>query len=261
MRTRERTSARRGARRIGVLACLGAVALSASVAQGQSVCTPDPGNPTAYFTTSLGVVEVLLCRADVQATVDNFVQYVEDGAYTDTGFMHRSRQPTQQHPDRITIVQGGGAWVDAGGGMRLVETRDPIALEALLPNVRGTIAMARTGDPDSATSQWFFNVLDNPALDAGAGADGFAVFGEVTAGLDVLDDMASKAIWSLNESFLEGVPLDDYPDDGSSVIPYLIYVTDVQVVPEPGAAPLAAAALGTLAVLARRRLRAGAGSR
>lgn len=236
-----------------------ALALAAPTARAQTTCTPSASNPVVRFTTTLGDVDVVLCTVDAPETVDNFLQYVDDGAYTDTGFIHRSVQ------GGIFVLQGGGAWIDAGGVMRLVETREPTPFEvdAGLSNVRGTIAMARTSELDSATSQWFFNVQDNPSLDPvfdpqdpTTPVDGYAVFGEVIAGLGVLDDIASQTIWALNPGFLVEVPLVSYPDDGSSVTPYLVYVTDVRVVPEPGAALQAVAGLLGIALLAQRRRRA-----
>jgi peptidyl-prolyl cis-trans isomerase A (cyclophilin A) len=218
-------------------------------AGAQAVCTPSAQNPTVRFETTLGDVDVLLCRADVSATVDSFLQYVNDGAYTDRGFLHRSVQSS------IFVVQGGGAYLDDDDVMHLVEVRDvPLPLEAVLPNVRGTIAMARGNEPDSARSQWFFNVQDNPGLDAGPNVDGYAVFGEVVAGIGVVDAMAAQTIWMLNPGFLSEVPLIDYPGSGP-VVDDLIFVTDVRVVPEPGLGVQAGAALLVVAGLARRRAR------
>jgi cyclophilin family peptidyl-prolyl cis-trans isomerase len=198
--------------------------------------------------TSLGDIELLLCSVDVPDTVANFLQYVDDGAYTNTGFVHRSVQ------DGIFIVQGGGFFIANDTFVDSVTTRPPIELQLEgLENRRGTIAMARLGnDLDSATSQWFINVQDNPDFDSG-----YAVFGEITQGMDVVDAMAAQGIWQLNPGVLAEVPLIDYPDDGSSRLPFLVSVTDVINLPEPGARVQGLAAVIGIALVAnmRRRLK------
>ena len=135
-----------------------------------------------------------------------------------------------------------------------VTTRPPIDLELVgLENRRGTIAMARLGgDENSATSQWFINAQDNLQFDTG-----YAVFGEVTQGMDVVDAMASQGIWSLNPGVLAEVPLVDYPDDGSSYLPYLVSVTDVINLPEPRAAIQGLAAVLSVAGVVSIRRRRG----
>jgi len=128
--------------------------------------------------TSAGDIVIELDKAKAPKTVDNFVQYVKDGHYNGTVF-HRVIPNF--------MIQGGGMTAD----MREKTTRAPIPLESKngLSNVRGSIAMARTGDPNSATSQFFINVQDNPRLDAANARDGngYAVFGKVIAGMDVVD--------------------------------------------------------------------------
>jgi peptidyl-prolyl cis-trans isomerase A (cyclophilin A) len=211
------------------------------------VCTdqPDLPLPMVEMVTDFGTIQILLCSADVPDTVDNFLQYVNEGAYTTTGFMHRSVQ------EEIFIVQGGGFFVNSGTFMDAVTTRPPIALELVgLQNLSGTIAMARTSDLDSATSQWFINVEDNPVFDSG-----YAVFGEIVQGMDVVAAIAGQGIWSLNDSPLGELPLVDYPEDGSSHFDYLVYVTDVVELPEPGAAIQIGIGIFMLAGLARRHRR------
>jgi len=126
------------------------------------------------FSTSAGDIVVELDAAKAPKSVANFVQYVKAGHYSNTVF-HRVIDSF--------MIQGGGMTAD------LAErpTRAPIALEAGngLSNLRGTLAMARTGVPDSATSQFFINVVDNPRLDTAGG--GYAVFGKVVEGMDVVD--------------------------------------------------------------------------
>ena len=128
--------------------------------------------------TSLGVIVLQLDAAKAPKTVANFVQYVESGFYDGTVF-HRVIDGF--------MIQGGG--MDAQ--MREKPTRAPIPLEARngLANVRGSVAMARTADPNSAAAQFFINLKDNPFLDAANARDGngYAVFAHVVQGMDVVD--------------------------------------------------------------------------
>jgi peptidyl-prolyl cis-trans isomerase A (cyclophilin A) len=126
--------------------------------------------------TTAGDIVIELDAAKAPKTVDNFVQYVKAGQYNGTVF-HRVI-PT-------FMIQGGGMTAD----MKEKPTRAPIALEARsgLTHQRGTVAMARTMDPNSATAQFFINVADNPSLNAAEGRDGYAVFGKVISGMDVVD--------------------------------------------------------------------------
>ena len=129
---------------------------------------------TVKLATSMGDIVVELDAEKAPKTVANFVQYVKAGHYSSTIF-HRVIDGF--------MVQGGGMTAD----MREKTTRPPIPLEAGngLSNLRGTIAMARTNVPDSATAQFFINVVDNQRLDARGG--GYAVFGKVVEGMDVVD--------------------------------------------------------------------------
>ncbi len=240
-----------GARREGVSALLVTaiwMLVGAAPALAAPECTPSDQRPTVRMETTLGDIEILLCTVDVPDTVANFLQYVDEGAYTTTGFIHRSVQ------EDIFIVQGGGFFITDGTFVDSVTTRPPIDLELVgLENRRGTIAMARLGgDENSATSQWFINAQDNLQFDTG-----YAVFGEVTQGMDVVDAMASQGIWSLNSGVLAEVPLVDYPDDGSSYLPHLISVTDVINLPEPGAAMQGLAAVLSMALAVNIRRRRG----
>jgi peptidyl-prolyl cis-trans isomerase A (cyclophilin A) len=130
------------------------------------------------FQTSMGDIVVELDAAKSPKTVDNFLQYVKAGFYDGTIF-HRVI-------DNF-MIQGGGMTAD----MKEKETRRPIPLESKngLMNQRGTIAMARTSDPNSATAQFFINVKDNAFLDQPTSKDGngYAVFGKVIQGMDVVD--------------------------------------------------------------------------
>jgi peptidyl-prolyl cis-trans isomerase A (cyclophilin A) len=146
--------------------------------------------------TSLGDIVIELDKAKAPKTVDNFVQYVKAGHYNGTVF-HRVIENF--------MIQGGGMTPD------LAErpTRAPIPLESHngLSNLRGTVAMARTMVPDSATAQFFINVNDNLFLDAANSRDGngYAVFGKVVAGMDVVDKI--KAVKTGNQGMFQNVPL------------------------------------------------------
>ncbi|MGE4498073.1 MAG: peptidylprolyl isomerase [Deferribacterales bacterium] len=139
-------------------------------------------NTKVLFSTSLGDFEVELFDKEAPETVKNFTAYVESGFYNGTVF-HRVI------PD--FMAQGGGFTED----FEHKEGSAPIKNEASngLKNERGTIAMARTNDPHSATSQFFINYVDNHFLDFASETPqgwGYAVFGKVTSGMDVVDKMA-----------------------------------------------------------------------
>ncbi|TVT34998.1 peptidylprolyl isomerase [Marinobacter vinifirmus] len=140
---------------------------------------PSNDRPEVRFETSHGDFSLEL-RPDVAPkTVENFLGYVDKGFYNGTIF-HRVIADF--------MIQGGGFTED----MSRKSTEEAIVNEASaeLPNERGTIAMARTSAPDSATSQFFINVVDNPYLNPGANGAGYAVFGKVTEGMDVVDAIA-----------------------------------------------------------------------
>jgi len=128
--------------------------------------------------TSAGDIVLELDAAKAPKTVANFLEYVKSGHYDGTVF-HRVISNF--------MIQGGGMTPD----LHEKPTRSPIPLESRngLLNLRGTVAMARTPAPDSATAQFFINVKDNPFLDAARSRDGngYAVFGKVVAGMDVVD--------------------------------------------------------------------------
>jgi cyclophilin family peptidyl-prolyl cis-trans isomerase len=137
---------------------------------------PAPTGPVVVLDTSFGRITIGLYKDKAPISVDNFLKYVHSGHYDGTIF-HRVIS--------TFMIQGGGH--DASGGER--PTRPPIRNEAKngLRNSRGTVAMARTSDPDSATAQFFINVRDNHSLDFGIGGAGYAVFGDVLDGMDVVD--------------------------------------------------------------------------
>ncbi len=151
--------------------------------------------PSVQFQTSAGDFVIELNAEKAPKTVENFLQYVNDKHYEGTVF-HRVIDGF--------MVQGGGFTV----AMAQKPTRGPIPLEAAngLRNDRGTIAMARSGNPNSATAQFFVNVVDNPGLNAPQ-PDGFgyAVFGKVSSGMETIDKI--RVLPTGNKSGMQNVPL------------------------------------------------------
>ncbi len=153
-------------------------------AQAAKTDKPKGTNPVVRMTTSLGVIEVELDAERAPVTTENFLRYAREGFYDGTLF-HRVIPGF--------MIQGGGF----APHMKRKQTRDPINNEAHngLKNVRGAIAMARTADPHSATSQFFINTVDNENLNhtgkTGAGW-GYAVFGKIIKGMDVVTKIQNQ---------------------------------------------------------------------
>lgn len=138
-------------------------------------------NPVVKMVTNKGITLIELYADKAPITVANFLSYVNDGFYNGTIF-HRVIPGF--------MIQGGGMTPQ----MQEKSTKPPIKNEAYnkIRNARGTIAMARRNPPDSATSQFFINVVDNRSLDFdGPYAPGYAVFGKVTEGMEVVDQIAA----------------------------------------------------------------------
>lgn len=189
-------------------------ALKASLFTGLLAASTTAQATIVKFETSLGDIEVNLFDEYTPETVENFLAYVESGAYDDT-FIHRSAAGF--------VVQGGGFAYDSSytalnkvAYTPHIEQLPAVVNEPLLSNQRGTIAMAkRGGDPNSATSEWFFNVRDNSAnLDNQNG--GFTAFGQVTEeGMAVVDEINKLRVINLNVDRITAfgsVPLRNYTD-------------------------------------------------
>ncbi|CAN5769153.1 peptidylprolyl isomerase PpiA [soil metagenome] len=146
--------------------------------------------PLVVLETSQGPITIELDQEKAPITVKNFLEYVDSGFYADTVF-HRVIGPNEGQP-RGFMIQGGG--FASGSPIQEKETRGMIKNEAGngLANRRGTVVMARTPDPDSASAQFFINLDDNTFLDRARAADGFGytVFGQVVEGMDVVDAIA-----------------------------------------------------------------------
>ena len=147
--------------------------------------------------TSVGDIVIELDAAKAPKSVENFLAYVKAGHYNGTVF-HRVIGNF--------MIQGGGMTSD----LKEKPTRAPIALESRngLNNDKGTVAMARTNAPNSATAQFFINLKDNEFLNAAASRDGngYAVFGKVTSGMDVVEKI--RNVPTGNKGPFENVPLD-----------------------------------------------------
>jgi peptidyl-prolyl cis-trans isomerase A (cyclophilin A) len=151
--------------------------------------------PRVALETTQGRIVIELAPKEAPKTVENFLTYVKSGHYDGTVF-HRVI-PT-------FMIQGGGFSAD----MTERPTRAPIPLESRngLKNERGAVSMARRGDPDSATSQFFINVVDNPGLDYPSfDGNGYAVFGKVVEGMDVVEKI--KAVPTASRGPHQNVPV------------------------------------------------------
>ena len=181
-------------------AALAAVLPAAARAQA---ATPSATALVRMHTTH-GVIDVELYGADAAGTVNNFMSYVRSGAYTGAAF-HRSV--------RNFVIQAGYVAWPANGQLDFIKTAAPVANEysASRPNVRGTIAMAKVGgNPNSATSQWFFNLADNTATLGPAQNGGFTVFGRATPpSLAVIDRIAALPTTDAGGAFAE-LPVVNY---------------------------------------------------
>ena len=169
---------------------LALLALSLSVATGHVLAA----NSFVEMQTSAGKITIELYPEKAPKTVENFLQYVKDDFYKGTIF-HRVIAGF--------MIQGGGFT----SKMEQKETREGIVNEANneLKNQRGTLAMARRGEPNSATAQFFINLTDNPALDyPKPDGYGYAVFGKVTQGIDIVDRIAR--VKTENKGMHQNVP-------------------------------------------------------
>ncbi len=166
------------------------------------------GDPRVVLETSKGKIVIELHPGDAPETVKNFLGYVESGFYNGTLF-HRVIPGF--------MIQGGGFTSD----MKRKETRPPITNEADngLKNLRGTLSMARTNDPNSATAQFFLNVADNANLDHTAKNSrgwGYAVFATVLEGMEVAD--AIVAVKTTSHGGMRDVPASPVTIDKASVV-------------------------------------------
>jgi len=175
---------------------------------------PAQAGPKVLLKTSQGDITIELNEEKAPESAKNFLAYVKDGFFDKTVF-HRVI-------DNF-MIQGGGFELKEGGSIEQKVTKEQIRNEANngLKNKRGTIAMARTSDPHSASSQFFINLKDNDILDHTAETNqgwGYAVFGEVKSGLDVIDKIAKlptgvKTLKARSGDSTREAPMEDVPTE------------------------------------------------
>jgi peptidyl-prolyl cis-trans isomerase A (cyclophilin A) len=207
------------------------ILLTAALLVAQAAASPSPSpsapaGPVATVETSLGRIRIALDQDKAPISVVNFVKYARAGHYAGTVF-HRVMPGF--------MIQGGGMTPE----LKEKPTSPPIRNEARngVRNLRGSVAMARTNDPNSATDQFFINLKDNPFLDFGIQGAGYAVFGRVIDGMDVVDKIA--AVPTKTAGPYQNVP----------VTPVVIKSVRVEGV---AAAPAKPAAAGTASPAPRR---------
>jgi peptidyl-prolyl cis-trans isomerase B (cyclophilin B) len=171
----------------------------------QRVCADDTKMPVVIMETNYGTIKIQLNEQKAPITVKNFLQYVDDKFYDGVIFHRVIGKPNSR---KDFMIQGGGFLP----GMKEKKTRATIKNEADngLKNDRGTIAMARTPDPHSASAQFFINLADNAFLNHTAKDEdgwGYCVFGKVIEGMDVVDKI--KAVKVGNRGGHEAVPEED----------------------------------------------------
>jgi peptidyl-prolyl cis-trans isomerase A (cyclophilin A) len=162
--------------------------------------------PRVKLATSAGDIVLELAPEKAPKTVANFLQYVRDKHYDGTVF-HRVIDGF--------MIQGGGYTAD----FKEKPTRSPVPLEAGngLKNDRYTVAMARTSDPNSATSQFFINVKDNPNLDApNPDGHGYTVFGKVVSGADVVDKI--RSVRTTGQGRMQNVPVEPVTIQSATIV-------------------------------------------
>lgn len=188
------------------------------------------------FETNFGDIVIDLYPEEAEITVENFTGYVEDGFYDGLIFHRVARDPVTDNP---FVIQAGAYDADL---IHHAPTSGPIVNESYngLSNLQYTVAMARGEPADSATSQFYINTADNTGLDRANFWDGFgyAVFGEVVAGMEVVDAIAQVSTHYVNPG------LRDVPDDP-------VIIESATVIPEP--ATILLLGFGCLALVRKRK--------
>jgi peptidyl-prolyl cis-trans isomerase A (cyclophilin A) len=180
------------------------IALAISIpAWGQKKATKSKANPIVILDTSMGAIKVQLFPDKAPITVKNFLMYVNAGFYDGT-IVHR-----------VDFVVGLGGYMDS---LAPKPPLTPIKNESKngLKNTRGTLSMARYDDPDSATSQFFINLDDNAHLDPSGGGFGYAVFGKVIEGMEVVDKIAKVKV--KNKGNFSNVPIQTITIKSAKII-------------------------------------------
>ncbi|NOX09279.1 MAG: peptidylprolyl isomerase [Gammaproteobacteria bacterium] len=179
--------------------------------------------------TILGDINIELYDSAAPLTVSNFMNYVNDGDYSNS-IIHRSEPGF--------VIQGGGFTFDDStgnpGAFVALPQDAPIVNEYGIPNTRGTIAMARLhSSPDSATSQWFINLVDNTEVLGSSNSGGYAVFGQVLGnGMDIVDAIAGLPTWGAY-GVSPSIPVVDFSPFIGFQYDDLVIVNSISVVPIP----------------------------
>ena len=170
---------------------------------GQKKAAKSPANPVVALDTTMGLIKVQLFADKAPITAKNFLDYVNSGFYNGT-IVHR-----------VDFVIGLGGYTEA---LTAKPTRPGIKNESKngLKNARGTLAMARYDDPNSATSQFFINLKNNTHLDPSGGGFGYAVFGKVIEGMEVVDSIAK--VKKGNKGPFSNIPLQTITVKSAKVI-------------------------------------------
>jgi cyclophilin family peptidyl-prolyl cis-trans isomerase len=192
--------------------------------------------PVARFETVLGDFDVELLSTAAPKHVENFTVYANEALY-DQSWIHRTAV-LEANNTAANIVQGGGYFIEptsTGTVRKVITKKDPIALEYNQANARGTLAAARTSDPNSATSEWFFNVKDNTTILGPTNGGGYTVFGRVVGtGMQVVDAIAALPTFVFSDLFTT-LPLRDYTG-GPVLDSNLVVIERVRVLPVQPAA-------------------------
>ena len=186
-----------------VLALLALACVALALGQTQKTAAPQKGNPVVALQTTMGTIKVQLFADKAPITTRNFLDYVNSGFYNGT-LVHR-----------VDFVIGFGGYTEA---LTAKPTRPAIKNESKngLKNLKGTLAMARYDDPNSATSQFFINLKDNTHLDPSAGGFGYAVFGKVIEGMEVVDSIAK--VKTGNKGPFSNIPLSIIVVESAKVV-------------------------------------------
>lgn len=191
---------------------------SVGVATDTYIGMLDPKNPRVAVNTVVGTFAIDLTPEAAPRTVENFLRYVVDDAYTDSIF-HRSVPEF--------VIQGGGYYVE-NNELKAIVANPAVVNEPNVSNTRGTVAMAKIGgDPNSATNQWFVNISDNgDNLDNQNG--GFTVFGNVVgAGMQVVDAIAALPRFNLGGALSE-IPLVDFEESQQPQVNNLVLISGIE---------------------------------
>jgi cyclophilin family peptidyl-prolyl cis-trans isomerase len=182
------------------------------------IALPAAAEEYVCFDTNHGDICFDLLPEVAPLTVANFLRYVDRGAYTTT-LVHRSVPGF--------VIQGGAFSGAESNFTQAVTTDPPVVNESGRSNLRGTLAMARTSNPDSATNQWYINLANNTALD-GTRTTGYTVFGEVVQGMDVADRIAALRVGdfrtALNSAAFGEMPVDMAPNETQADISDFVVV-------------------------------------